>query len=190
MNKLKRFLSENEDFKNKHIIFVKISGNLIKEKVFLNKDDFFISRLIFKSFINNFNFGENNLKLKANKFNELHKFDHIFIFSEEKNFKRYHLNKYLINLNKYAKNGATVMIRMSNKQNIFNIYRHKKNIKKKNLTISRSLLLYDYIYFTKFNSFKLFNYFDNVLIFNRFFFLANNIIVKYKYVSEFNFKKK
>ena len=81
------------------------------------------------------------------------------------------------------------MICMSNKQNIFNIYRYNKNIKKENLTISKSLLLYDYLYFTNFNSLKLFNYLDNVLIFNRFFFLANNIIVKYKYVSEFNLKK-
>ena len=81
------------------------------------------------------------------------------------------------------------MIAMSNKQNIFNIYRYKKNIKKENLTISKSLLLYDYLYFSKFNSLKLFNYLDNILIFNRFFFLANNILVKYKYVSEFNLKK-
>ena len=59
-----------------------------------------------------------------------------------------------MNLKKYAKNGASVMICMSNKQNIFNIYRYNKNIKKENLTISKSLLLYDYLYFTNFNSLK------------------------------------
>ena len=191
MNKLRRFLSENENFKQKNIIFIKISSNLIKEKVFLNinKSDYFILKLISKFFVNNFNFEDNNLKIEANNYSRVNKFDHIFILSEEKYFKRYHLKKYLINLNKYAKKGATVMIQMRNMQNIFNIFRYQKNIKKKNLTISKSLLMFDYIYFTKFNFLKFFNYFENILILNRFFFLANNIIVKYKYVPEFNCKK-
>ena len=188
MNKLKRFLSENTNSKSKHIIFIKINKNLIKEKIFLNKSNDFKSKLIYRFFFNNLNFRENNSKSEASQFNGVKKFDQIFILSEEKNYKRYYLKKYLMNLKKYAKNGASVMICMSNKQNIFNIYRYNKNIKKENLTISKSLLLYDYLYFTNFNSLKIFNYLDNVLIFNRFFFLANNIIVKFKYVSEFKFK--
>ena len=153
MNKLKRFLSDNKNSKSKHIIFIKINKKLIKEKIFLNKSDDFKSKLIYRFFFNNLSFRENNSKSEASQFNGVKKFDQIFILSEEKNYKRYYLKKYLMNLKKYAKNGASVMICMSNKQNIFNIYRYNKNIKRKSHYF-KSLLLYDYLYFTNFNSLK------------------------------------
>ena len=69
MNKLKRFLSENKNSKSKHIIFIKINKNLIKEKIFLNKSDDFKSKLIYRFFFNNLNFRENNSKSEASQFN-------------------------------------------------------------------------------------------------------------------------
>jgi len=195
--KLESFFNEKENFKNTNILSIDFENDYYFTYLNVNHKLHF-NKIIFL----------NNL-FKGNKINKLFdenydmKFQYIFLII--KNFDRKKLNYKRISkiLNKFCHNGSKIFIQLNNKQNffaylnLFSLFRSKKSksLKERNLYISDELLLYDYF----FSNYSLINKFDSdkpkiinlkylyflyeIIDYQRFYFLAKDLFVKYYYVT-------
>jgi len=198
MRLLNKFISENENFADKYILFLKIGNNGIREKkIFINNDNFICSNLI-KNFIIN----KNDLNLgKLKKIDHIkYDFDYLIVSFEHNDIKKVDFFIALEEIKKYAQNSFKTFISWNNEQNIFRDSRKliNTNSKKNNLTFSEEFLLYDYKYHNNYNFkflknknlrkfFSLFLNLINYLIdMNRLSILSTNVLVKYIYVPKFS----
>ncbi len=190
MNKIRNFISINEVFKSRYILFIKINKSWVKEKFIIKENKKDVADIIYKFCIKKI-----KPKINTNYFDEhiiFDKiiFDYIVIFSEEKSINRYALKKEIENLKTNTKKGSKFIICARNNQNLLNLIKNQNNQKRKNLTISNNLLLYDYIYFRKFRLFNLFGDIKKIFILNRFYFFASNVMIKYLFVPEYDEQNK
>jgi len=198
MRELNKFISANEIFADKYILFLKIGNNGIREKKFFKNNDNFICTNLIQNFILNKN--DLNLGKLKNIDHIENDFDYLIVSFEDNNIKKVDFFFTLEEIKKYTHNSFKTFISWSNQQNIF--LKSKKiintNRKKNNLTFSEEFLLYDYKFHNKCN-YKLsknkylrklillfINLIDYFIDINRFSFLSTNVLVKYVYVPEFS----
>tara|TARA_Y100001978_G_C23528631_1_gene353838 strand:- start:85 stop:717 length:633 start_codon:yes stop_codon:yes gene_type:complete len=198
INKFDLFINKNENFNEAYIIFI----NLDKKYYFyhLNKD----KKLNFENIYLHKNPMEFDFINKFIEINFKNKFDYIFIIN--KNTDRDQIKNEEIEqiLEKFGRNGTKVFIDLKNKQNLKNyilkkfflLSKNNKYLKRSNLFINKEILIYDYFYsnFSLFDNCKTYNkrdrnmsYYINKLLgfidYQRFYFLAKSVFVKYYYVK-------
>ena len=202
ISKFKTFINKEEAFLNKKILFIDFKNN--DYFWFENSSD----GLLFEN-INNSNYLQyyENFKQFISR-NKKNKFDFVIVIKDNISYRRFTNDMRLIQ-NKYCKNGTRLFIEKHNKQTlasyfsiIFEFTKNKiLNLKKKNLMFDDQLLVYDYYYscislttdlkpkswICKILSIKY--VFFNIIDFQRFYFFATHVFIKYQYVARYSDKK-
>ena len=198
--KLETFINNEEDFLNKKILVLNFKHR--KYFWFKNKrNQFFLKNLNYPC-----NFNENFSQFISR--NEKNKFDFIIVIKSDI-FKSDFINDMVLIQKKYCETGTRIFIEAQNKQKV-NSYlsrildftkKRRLNLKRENLMINEELLVYDYHYFFismakdlhhKSFIYKLFSIkylFLKFIDFQRFYFFASRVLIKYQYVPKYSDKK-
>ena len=202
LSKLETFINNEEDFLNKKILVLNFKHR--KYFWFKNKrNQFFLKNL---NNCCNFNEAKNFSQFisQTNKNN----FDFIIIIKSNI-LKSDFINTMVFIQKKYCQTGTRIFIEAQNNQKvtsyilrILNFTKKRRlNLKRENLMLNEELLVYDYYYFCismaidfqhKSLIYKLFSIKDlfvKFIDFQRFYFLASRVLIKYQYVPKYSHKK-